>query len=156
MQPNRFQPRVPPTVMKTYRISAPLATHFRTGVSCAQYQCEAYLLGWETRVDEATDQGQRQAAFIRKSSRRKFAEERDETGLTVFTFEAGQEGFASDADNGHGNHRRRIDRPEVFIERAGDHRGNPTGMRLVHKRPDDWLESFAENQDRVKTMKERG
>lgn len=156
MDPFRLPSRVPPAVMKTYRIAAPLATHFRSGLTCAQYECEAYLHGWETRIDERTELGQRQAHFIRRSSGRKFTEERDGTGLTVFAFEAGQEGFASDADNGHGNHRRRLDRPEVFIERAGDHRGNPTGMRLVHKRADDWVESFTENQDSIKTLRERG
>ena len=85
-------------------------------------------------------------------SGRRFTEERDATGLTVFTFEAGQEGFASPnpQEYGHQNHRKRLDRMEHYIERGGDWRGNPTGMKRVHTRPEFWVESFSENQDRLR------
>jgi hypothetical protein len=154
----RLPSRGPVSAYKTYRIAAPLATHYRTGLTCAQYECDAYLLGWQSQIDEGTELGQRQAAFIRKRSGRKFTEHRTDAGLTVFSFEPGQEGFASSSatEPGHGNHRKRLDRPEVYIERAGDHRGNPTGMRQVHTRPEFWVESFAENQARLAALKKRG
>ena len=156
--PFRLPSRAPVTVMKTYAIRAPLSTHYRTGLTCAQYECDAYLLGWQSQIDEGTELGQRQANFIRKLSGRKFTEVRTGAGLTVFSFEPGQEGFASSnaQEPGHGNHRRRLDRPEVYIERAGDHRGNPTGMRRVHTRADDWVDSFSENQSRIQALKEKG
>jgi len=155
---NRFPPRGSPAAYKTYRIAAPLATHYRTGLSCAEYQCEAYLLGWESHIDERAEFGQKQAHFIRKLSKRRFTEQRDDAGLTVFTFEPGQEGFLSTdpAEAGHQNHRKRLDRLEHYIERGGDWRGNPTGMRRVHTRPEFWVESFSENQDRLRATMERG
>jgi len=158
MPPFRLPSRGPAAAYKTYRITAPLATHYRTGLSCAAYQCEAYLLGWQSQIDERTELGQRQAHFIRKESRRRFTEERDGTGLTVFTFEPGQEGFASPnpQESGHQNHRKRLDRTEHYIERGGDWRGNPTGMKRVHTRPEFWVESFAENQSRLNALRERG
>jgi len=158
MPPFRLPSRLPPGAMKTYRVVAPISTHYRTGLSCAQYECDAYLLGWQSQIDERTELGQRQAFFIRKVAGRRFTEERDDTGLTVFSFEPGQEGFASadPQEYGHQNHRKRLDRMEHYIERGGDWRGNPTGMKRVHTRPEFWVESFSENQERLRAIRERG
>lgn len=149
-------PSLPPSAFKSYVVAAPLATHWSI-VTCADYQCDAYLRGWDSVIDERTELGQRQAHYIRKVSGRRFTEQRDDAGLTVFTFEPGQQGFASrDPDQDHSRHKRRNMRPERYIERDGDFRGNPTGRRYVHARPDDWVESFQGHQERLKTIAERG
>lgn len=145
--PNRFEPKGPVSAYKSYEIKAPLATHWSVA-TCADVDCDAYLLGWESHINEATDLGQRQAHYIRRESGRRFTEERTPAGLTVFKFEAGQKCFAQ--------HNARNARPERFVERGGDHRGNPRREFRAHVRPDDWVESFSEHQDRLRSALERG
>jgi hypothetical protein len=142
----RIVPELPPQAFKTYRISAPLATHWNT-VTCADAGCPHYLGGWESHIDERTGLGRRQAHYIRSESGRRFTEHRNELGLTVFAFEAGQKCFAS--------HKARNMRPEHYLERGGDWRA-AVGRPVEHTKPDFWVESFALNQDRLKTITDRG
>lgn len=146
---SRFQPSLPAASMQTYAISAPLATHWRPA-TCEESDCDAWLHGWQSFIDESTDLGQRQAHYIRRESGRKYAETRNEAGITEFTFEAGQRCFKSD------QHRVRNYRDERYLVRGGDFRGNPTGMRREHKRPEDWVDDFSAHQDRLKAALERG
>lgn len=134
---NRFTPAGPAHAYKTYEIISPVSTHFRPG-TCDEAGCLAQRHGWTTTVDESTDLGARQAHYIRSQSGRKFVEERGP--LTVFTFEAGQKCFAT--------HQIPLDRPELYVVRGGDWRGNPLGD-VRHHRADTWTEDFAEHQDRI-------
>lgn len=143
----RFPPAMPAAAYKTYAIQAPLATHWNV-TTCADADCAAHALGWDSLIDERTELGQRQAHYIRKESGRKFTEELQPDGLTRFAFEAGQKCFAQ--------HNGRNMRPERFVERDGDFRGNPTRRRREFARPDEWVESFAEHQDKLRTQIERG
>lgn len=143
----RFPPAGPVTAYKSYLISAPLATHYNL-VGCAEADCQYLETGWDSLIDERTDLGRRQAHWIRKEAGRRFTEEREPNGVTRFKFEAGQECFTQ--------HRIRNMRDERYIERDGDWRGNPTGRKRVHARPDHWVESFALNQDKLRTIAERG
>lgn len=145
----RLPPAMPVQAYKTFQIVAPIKTHFRKA-TCAEANCPHYLNGFRTRIDESTELGQRQAYYIRKESGRRFTEERDEVGLTVFTFEAGQRCFSSD------DHRVRIEREEIFLTRGGDWRGNPTGERYQHTRSEFWTEEFAEHQQKLADRIERG
>jgi hypothetical protein len=149
--PVRFtiQPAGPPSAYKTYQIRAPLASHFTELYDCARARCEGHLLGWDSLIDETTTAGQEQAAYIRGGSGRRFTEERQPAGLTLFRFEPGQDCFRRP-------HLMRNTRPETYVERGGDWRGNPSGQRRVHTRPEDWVESFAGHQARIKTLLERG
>lgn len=148
MQPFRIPPALPAAAMQTYQIAVPLSTHWNP-VTCEQAGCEHQRLGWVTRVDESTQMGQRQAWYIRSESGRKFTEEREPSGLTAFTFEAGQQCFTQ--------HRARNMRPERFRVLGGDWRGNPAGVPArEHTRPDDWVDDFAGNQDRIATLIGRG
>jgi hypothetical protein len=146
---SHFEPALPAAKMQTYAISAPLATHWRPA-TCEEADCGAYLHGWQSFIDESTELGQRQAHYIRRESRRRFTEERNEAGITEFTFEAGQRCFKSD------QHRVRNYRDERYLVRGGDFRGNPTGMRRVHKNAAEWQEDFQGHQDRLATALERG
>jgi hypothetical protein len=142
----RIVPAAPPSAFKTYRVVAPLATHWHT-VTCQDAGCEHYQHGWESHIDERTDLGQRQAHYIRRESGRRFTEAKNELGLTVFTFEAGQKCFAQ--------HQARNMRPEHYIERGGDWR-RAVGPAREHTSPDFWVESFQENQDRLQAIVDRG
>ena len=145
--PFRLPPALPATAYKTFQIAAPLATHWNI-VTCADADCEHYETGWDSLIDEGTGLGQRQAHYIRKESGRRYAEERQPDGLTRFKFEAGQKCFRE--------HHGRNARPERFVERDGDHRGNPTRRRREFARPDEWVDSFQANQDRLRSLIERG
>ena len=141
VQPFRIEPALPPQAMKTYRVSAPLSTHYGPA-TCEDVDCEHWRHGWETTVDESTDLGQGQAHYIRREAGRRFAEDRGEDGLTRFTFEAGQECF--------GRHRARNGRPERYLVVGGDWRGNPAGERREFSGPEAWTSDFAEHQDKLR------
>lgn len=146
---NRITPALPATEMKTYAVHTPLNTHWRKA-TCAEVNCPHYTLGWKTIIDESTDQGKMQAYYVRNNSGRKYTEQR-EANMTTFVFEAGQTCFGAD------KHRTLLDKQEIFVVHDGDHRGNPrgTGVR-VHKRPEDWVDDFANHQASIKEILERG
>lgn len=64
--------------------------------ACEQVRCENWLHGWDKFVDEATDLGERQAAYFRSGqSGRQYREMGvNADGLTVFRFTSGQRCFA--------------------------------------------------------------
>lgn len=146
---NRIQPIGPASSYKTYQIVSPLSTHFRPA-SCAEVHCPAHQHGWKTVIDERTEQGKSQAHYIRKEAGRKYREDKDIQGaLTIFIFEAGQRCF--------GAHQVRLDRPETYIVRDGDWRGNPRGTKpYVHTKAAYWVEDFAEHQNRLANEIEKG
>lgn len=145
---NRVIPSIGPERYKTYQLLAPVATH-RRPATCEEVSCDASAHGWLTLVDEATDLGQRQAAYIRRDSRRAFRESRTPEGLTRFEFSAGQRCFAQ--------HSVPIERDPLFIVKDGDFRGNPRGTRpRQHVRAADWVEDFAEHQDKIVREIEKG
>jgi len=139
---NRIVPRLGPGNFKTYQILAPKSTHFRKA-TCEEFGCDAMANGWKTVVDETSEIGMAQALYIRKHSGRKFREDRGVVdNLTIFIFVAGQRCFRE--------HMLRLDRPEVFLVKDGDHRGNPRGTEpRRHVRASDWVEDFAEHQDGI-------
>lgn len=139
---NRITPAAPPTAFQTYRIISPPDRFVRS--ACEEVGCSAWLYGWETRVDERTDLGRAQAAYIRQQSGRTFRELATAEGLTVFRFEPKQRCFAE--------HRTR---PEVFLVRGGDWRRD-FGVLRQHKRGADWVEDFAEHQDRLADQQRKG
>jgi hypothetical protein len=135
---NRITPKLAVHQVKSYDISSPKDTHQRRA-SCAEVECKATRLGWESFIDESTSLGQRQAEYIRRRSGRGFRETRNEFGITVFTFPPGQSCFSE--------HHVSVERPEFFIVRDGDWRGNPTGRVRLHDRPEHWVEDFASHQE---------
>jgi hypothetical protein len=130
-----------PAAYKTYQILAPAATHWRAA-TCAEVDCGAYLSGWATVIDESVpDPGQKQAYYIRYQSERRFTESRNAAGLTVFVFEAGQDCFRRP-------HRTPVGRPEFFVVRDGAHRRD--------LRPADWVDDFANHQQRLADAQAKG
>jgi hypothetical protein len=142
-QVNRFQPAMEVGAYQTFQISAP--RDVTVVAACEQVGCPQWQDGWDSVINEATQLGQEQAAYIRQKSGRTFREMRTEAGLTVFRFEAHQRCFAE--------HRTR---PEIYLVRDGDWRGNPTGRRRNHSRAADWVEDFGEHQQRIADEIEKG
>jgi hypothetical protein len=112
---------------------------------CEEISCEQWRQGWESVIDERTDLGQAQAAYIRQQSGRTFREMPRGDGLTAFRFDSGQRCFA--------DHKTR---PELYLVRDGDFRGNPTGRRRVHTRAQDWVENVQEELGRFNEDRRRG
>ena len=119
----------------TWSIAQPLDTHFRPA-TCKESNCRHWREGWRTVIDEATTMGQQQAHYIRRESGRQYREAKNEMGLTVFTFEAGQRCF--------GRHRIAIERDAVFKK-------NGLGMFGW-----DWFDDFKENSHKLQTQISKG
>lgn len=79
---------------RLYRIKQP--RDVTVVVACEQVRCEQFLYGWDTFVDEQTEQGRELAVFIRSGqSRREYREMgRNEDGVTIFRFASHQRCFA--------------------------------------------------------------
>lgn len=140
-------PRLPASAMKTYRIIRPRSTHFRKA-TCAEINCGAWRAGWKTILAADSDLVQ----LVRSMAKRmKFTETKNEDGLIEFTFEAGQSCFKEST------HTIRTDRPEIYVVRDGDFRGNPRGTEpRIHKNAADWVDDFANHQDKITSQIERG
>jgi len=147
-EPNRLDPALPARAMQTFQISAPVSTHTRKA-TCEEVECAQFLRGWRMKIDLGTELGQKQAYYIKHHSGRAYKVIGQHDGLVELEFSGNQPCFAE--------HRVRIDRPEIYRVKGGDFRGNPlrTPVR-THKKPEYWVEEFAENQDRLKTRIERG
>lgn len=145
-KPNRtWTPALPARDMQTFAVDAPESTHFRPA-TCEEVECQAYRNGWRTKVDLTTEMGQKQAHYIKHDSGRsyKVVEQRD--GLVTLEFRGGQPCF--------GQHRIRLERPEIFSVRPGDHRVDLRSKRRVHSKPEHWIEEFQENQERIIAVRE--
>ena len=135
---NRVAPKLAAQQMQSYEIRSPRETHQRKA-TCTEVGCKAQANGWVSNIDETSSLGQRQAHYIRKQSGRRYTEARTPEGLTRFKFLPGQTCF--------GEHYMSLDRPEFYIVRDGDWRGNPTGRRRLHDKPEHWVEDFATHQE---------
>ena len=142
---NRATPKLAVHQTQSYEIESPRKTHQRKA-SCTEVGCKAQSGGWVTTIDESTVLGQRQAHHIRKESGRRFTETRTPEGLTAFTFVPGQTCF--------GEHYVSLDRPEFYIVRDGDWRGNPTGRRRQHDKPEHWVDDLSTNLDTLRKASE--
>ena len=142
-EPFRLQPQGPVGAYQTFSVRSRPDRAVRT--VCERVGCVAWREGWESSIDESTDLGVAQAQYIRTQSGRTFREMRTADGLTVFRFESGQRCFAEHKTM-----------PELFLVRDGDFRGNPTGRKRVHSRPEDWVENAQEELGRFNEDRRRG
>jgi hypothetical protein len=142
---NRIPPQGRVQDYKTYQIISPLSTHWRPA-TCAEVDCPNYLKGWRLRV-EGLPADMLHAA---KTSGRKFTELDVTADEHWLMFEAGQPCFRAS------EHRKLLDKQEIFVVRDGDFRGNPTGNVRKHTRPEHWQEDFAEHQDKLARQIQQG
>lgn len=141
----RIPPKMRVGAYKTYSLRSPRATHTRKA-TCAEVDCRHQREGWITRIDVGTELGARQANYIRLHSGRRFTYSQA-ASLVTFVFAAGQECFAE--------HRVPLDRPAFYLVRGGDWRAN-TGLIRRHMRGDDWVDDFANHQDKLATEINKG
>ncbi|MFD5631584.1 hypothetical protein [Streptomyces sp. NPDC127072] len=142
-EPFRLPPRGPVQAYHTFSVRSRPDQAVRT--VCEEVSCAGWREGWESAIDESTDLGKAQAAYIRTQAGRTFRELRTAAGLTVFRFESGQRCFA--------DHKTR---PELYLVRDGDFRGNPTGRRREHTRAADWVDHMQEEFGRFDADRHRG
>lgn len=134
--------------MRTYALAQPLATHFRRA-TCAEVECPNWAHGWKMGFDLRDDDRRAAARDIRDKSGRRFtAEVTGDGAKVIFTFPAGQDCFA--------RHRVPLERDPIMIVRHGDFRGNPTGVRTQERDPEIFLERWAGDLDKIKTVHDRG
>jgi hypothetical protein len=143
----RIQPSMPAHMYKSYKWVRPLGTHW-TEAACWEVGCEQYRNGWVTTIDETTGLGQKQAHYIRHDITRKHTETKNVLGLTEFKFESGQKCFRQ--------HKKPLEREPFFLIAGGDHRGNPAGVPARYMEAEDWIDDFANHQDKIKSAIERG
>ncbi len=144
----RPEPKQGITAYQTYAIRALPGVHTRT-VSCREAGCQAYERGWKTTVDISTPLGKEQARYIENESGRRYevlADLASVAGMATYIFPAGQECFAE--------HQEQV-RPGLYLKRAGDHRGNPTGERTEMSERS-WLDDFGEHQQKLSDLQKRG
>lgn len=137
----------PVQAVRTFQIAAPASTH-RRAATCREVECDGWVNGFAVFVDETTELGQRQAYHIKIHSGRKFSERKAKDGRTVFLFGSETECFST--------HTVPLEREALYVVRDGDYRGNPTGMRRQHAVPADWVDEFANNQDKLAERQRRG
>lgn len=143
---SRPQPLMDAAAYKTYEMRSPLSTHFRPA-TCAEVDCPHYLHGWRVRVEALTED----LLHAAQNSGRAYTEQSIAEGETYLVFAAGQPCFKAS------QHRKRLDRPPLYIVRDGDHRGNPRGTKArLHQRAQDWVEDFATHQQAIAEEIEKG
>lgn len=137
-----------PEAYQTFQIHAPKETH-TVPATCEEVECDQYAKGWMMKLDLGTDLGQKQAYYIKHHSGRAYEVTNQRDGLVTLTFRGGQPCFRE--------HRRDIERDPLFRVKGGDKRGNPLRIPTrTHKKPEFWVEEFAENQDRIATAQQKG
>lgn len=133
---------------QTFQIVAPKDTH-TVPATCEEVECAQYARGWKMKIDLQSPLGQKQAFYIKHHSGRSYREVDNRDGLVTLEFRSGQPCFQE--------HRKSIERDPLFRVKGGDARGNPLRLPTrTHKKPEFWVEEFAENQDRIATAIEKG
>lgn len=125
----------PPRPLDRYSLQQRPAPRARRA-TCEEVDCWAWLGGFAIKVDEATDLGGRQAAYLREDRTRPRPAETREGALTVFAYPPGTRCTASDTHV--------IERTQLYIAR-----GIATTAEL-------WTEEFGENQQRLSELQARG
>lgn len=134
-------PRLPVEAYQTWSVKSRPDKRVKT--VCEKVGCPQWRNGWESAIDESTDLGKQQAAFIR-GSRRTFKEQRNGAGLTVFRFEPYQRCFADHQTM-----------PEKYLVRGGDYRATVGELR-VHTRAADWVEHVQQHMGRLLDERAKG
>lgn len=142
---NRVMPKLPAQSMTTYSIKAPMSTHWKKA-TCVEFGCISYHKGWKVRLDTLTPD----LKETMWKSGRKFTVAAVSELENWAVFEAGQPCFAEST------HKVRVGRPELFIVRGGDWRGNPRGEERVHTGIANWIDDMETNRDKLMTRLKQG
>lgn len=143
----RKTPLMGPMSYKTYTVRP----RFRRA-TCAEIDCPAWRDGWTFSV--AMLEADKELNHIARTAGRRF-EERVHDGKAYLVFPPGQPCFAA------GQHRIGIDENPLLYVGRGDYRTFDPRTKLPrevtqHSRPEDWVDDFANHQDKLNTAIERG
>lgn len=138
----RFPQKGNPNEYSTFSIHAPLATHWRKA-TCQEVDCPEYRNGWGLRVEHHDAA----VLYAAEHSGRKFYRKEVSPGENWLVFEAGQKCFQAE------NHRKKIERDDVFVLRRGDFRRYEDPHKLSSQ---SWVDSFGENQENINAAIQRG
>lgn len=142
---NRIRPALPAQSYKSYSMLFPLRTHWRKA-SCAEVECDHYVMGWDTVVDTATELGRQQYDYLHGDRTRSFTETKEGYTLVKFHYGPGNRPFAGPRHD----HVIKIAREPLMVVRDGDWRGNPRGTEpLIHRNAENWADDFATHQNRL-------
>lgn len=145
-QLNRIHPKAGPEHFKTYQLSAPITSH-RRPATCSEVDCVKRERGFRAQFDVSTVTGRENAQAVERSGLRRTFEVAGP--MVTYTFPPGQDCFD--------RHTLPVEREPLYIVRGGDYRGNPRSTpRRVHRNAADWQHDFAEHQDTIATLKQRG
>lgn len=147
---SRLAPDAGPEHFKTFTWSAPVRTHWRPA-TCEEYKCDGIVHGFVTTVDTSTDRGRKQYHFLTHDKERTHSMQRVGPTLFKFIYKPGNPCFNREG------HRVPIGRPPFYLVSGGDWRGNPRRIQtLYHRRPEDWVDQFANHQNDIAEAFRRG
>lgn len=131
-------------MFKGYEIQAPMSRLFRERATCEQVGCPDWSGGWMVRLELLDARAWAEIKAKRYSWRHwdVSATER------YVAFEPGQPCFAA------GTHTRMVRNP-LFVEHGAARYGG-RGQGYQHTRPEHWVESFGEHQDKLAAQVARG
>ncbi len=145
-QLNRASPKLEVAKMVTYAVKSPRSTHTRPG-TCEAARCKAFRIGFRLTLPANSDRIAHAKQFIKgelDGIKRSFTLERD-GNLVHLWFPKGTPCTRAT------KHRVSLQRPELYVVRGGDWRGN-TGTIRKHKVADHWVEDFEENLARSRRV----
>lgn len=149
-QPFRIQPRMPVGSYQTFSVHMPRETHWRDA-TCEEAGCRRWANGWKTSFVPGTPEGEKIRFFIKNSPIKRKWTVVKLPGKTEVVFAAGQECFSQDHPTSH--HKLPIARQQIHVVRKGDWR-SAWDKKAVPVA--EWIDRFATNQDKLKTLIERG
>lgn len=154
----RPTPKLPTQAYNTFRVSSPVATHFRAA-TCQEFNCSNYNNGWsyikaelekENLLYAVTHAGKR----YREMSIPVLIKVDDEwiTGPEQLSlvFEPGQSCFQERS------HVVPLGRPEFYFAGRGDFRSFRPREARRFNHSEDWLDMFQNEQDKIITTIQRG
>lgn len=147
----RVRAGIGPEHFKSYAVSAPVSTHWRPG-TCEEYECDDYLHGFVFTCDLSTELGQSQYYYLTHDKERRYSIQRPSENIVKFIYGPGNRCFSRTGEP----HYVPVGRPPFYLVHGGDWRGNPRGDQMVHRRVEDWIDDFANHQDKIATRTQRG
>jgi hypothetical protein len=127
----------------------PFRTHWRQA-TCEEVDCPDFLNGFIVTIDTSTNLGQKQHNFLTHDKTRNYSMQRPSVTIFKFCYAPGNKCMR------YYEHRTLIGRQPLFLVAEGDFRGNPRNIPVRVHKPEDWVDDFAEHQDKLATTIQRG
>lgn len=142
-------PMLPPGAMQTFEVDAPLATHWRAA-TCEEVECMAYAQGWTSDVlPNSIEEARILKAYDAEIRRGAVTTSLTAEGFTRYHFPPGTPCFRRVF------HKLPLERDAIFTVRSGDWRGTD-GVIRTFDRGEQWVDAFANHQDNIAKLIERG